>query len=86
MQGVTARDYLRSNHKFLKEVLKLLPSAMISRIECATVCHGLEGTSFMEPSDVPVVAEQAFKGLFAQASGLEKLWGMLLHHKTQNDG
>jgi hypothetical protein len=78
LQGVTARDYLRSNHKFLREALKLLPSAEISRIECATVCHGLEGTSFMEPSDVPVVAEEAFKGLFAQAKGLEKLWGMLL--------
>ncbi|MFZ0735057.1 MAG: hypothetical protein WAM79_22260 [Candidatus Sulfotelmatobacter sp.] len=78
VQGFTARDYLRSNPKFLKEVLKLPPNALISRIECATVCHGLEGSSFMEPSDVPVVAEQAFMGLFTQASGLEKLWGMLL--------
>jgi hypothetical protein len=78
LQGITARDYLRSNPKFLREALKLPLSAAISRIECATVCHGLEGTSFMEPSDVPVVAEQAFKGLFGESKGLEKLWGMLL--------
>ncbi len=78
LQGVTARDYLRSNHKFLREALKLPLSAAISRIECATVCRGLEGSSFMEPTDVPVVEEKTFEGLFAQAKNLEKLWGMLL--------
>jgi len=77
-QGVTARDYLRSNHKFLRETLQLPLDAAISQIECATVCRGLEGSSFMEPNDVPVIEERAFKGLLAQAKSLARLWGMLL--------
>jgi hypothetical protein len=32
----------------------------------------------MEPSDVPVVMEQAFEALFKQSSGLDVLWNVLL--------
>jgi hypothetical protein len=69
-QGITARDYFRSNQKFVREALKLSVAAPINRVECATVCRGLEGSSFMEPSNVPVVMEHAFEALFKQAEGL----------------
>jgi hypothetical protein len=32
----------------------------------------------MEPSDVPILMEQAFEGLFRHVDGLEKLWNALL--------
>jgi hypothetical protein len=32
----------------------------------------------MEPNDVPVVEERAFKGLLTQAKSLANLWGKLL--------
>ena len=76
-QGITARDYLRSNHDYIREVLKLSAFAPITRVECVTVCRGLEGSSFVEPSDVPVVMERAFEALFKQSRGLTALWNLL---------
>jgi hypothetical protein len=77
-QGITARDYFRSDRTFVRDTLKLSATAPIHRIECVTVCRGLEGSGFMERSDVPVVAEQAFETLLKQAEGLERLWAALL--------
>ena len=76
-QGIEARDYLRLNQNYIREVLKLSVAAPVSRVECVTVCRGLEGSSFMEPSDVPVVMEQAFEALFKQSGGLDALWSLL---------
>jgi hypothetical protein len=76
-QGVAARDYLRLNHNYIRDILKLSVAAPVSRVECVTVCRGLEGSSFMEPSDVPVVMEQAFEALFRQSRGLDALWNLL---------
>ena len=77
-QGIAARDYLRLNPNYIREILGLPVGLPVSRVECATVCRGLEGTSFMEPSNVPVVMEQAFETLFKQSAGLDALWKMLL--------
>ena len=48
-----------------------------TRVECVVVCRGLEVSGFMEPSDVPVVMEQAFEVLFKQSGGLGPLWNLL---------
>jgi hypothetical protein len=76
-QGIAAREYLRLNHNFICRILKLPIGSPVSRVECVTVCRGLEGTSFMEPSDVPVVMEQAFEALFKQSGGFDALWKLL---------
>ena len=76
-QGIKARDYLCLNHEYIREVLKLSVAAPVNRVECVTVCRGLEGSGFMEPSDVPVVMEQAFEALFKQSGGLDALWVLL---------
>jgi len=77
-QGVAARDYFRQHEEFLRQVLSLPVSAPVGRVECVTVCRGLEGSSFMEPRGVPVVMEQAFEALFKESGTLEKLWDALL--------
>lgn len=76
-QGIAARDYLRSDHRYVRNVLKLAASDPINRIECVTVCRGLEGSGFMERNDIPVVAEPAFETLFKEADGLESFWTIL---------
>jgi hypothetical protein len=77
-QGIDARDYLRSKPAFVRQVLNLPESAPINRVECVTVCRGLEGSGFMERNDVPVIEEQAMENLFKNAGGLETLWTALL--------
>ena len=77
LQAIAARDYLRLNQSRIGQVLKLSATAPITSIECVTVCRGLETTSFVEPSDVPVVNERVFEALFAQGRDLEQLWGLL---------
>jgi hypothetical protein len=78
-QAIAARDYLRSNEGRIRQVLKLSSTtSIIARIECVTICRGLENTSFMEPSDVPVVTERVFEGLLEQAEDLGGLWTLLI--------
>ena len=76
-QALKSRDYLRTNHPFLKTKLRLSQNQQIGAIEGVVVCRGFEGTGFLGNPIVPIVREDSFRELVTQTNDLNELCSLM---------
>jgi hypothetical protein len=76
-QAISSCEYLRNNHSFLRAKLDLPNAQEIGPIEGVVICRGAEATGFLGRTNVPILLEDSFGRLLAQASNFLQLWILL---------